>query len=168
MADIFTKDAEKILEAMEATYGFQFRRDGDIRLFTVHSHAMKSALAYIEEMELSEDAKMLEQAGRERDIDFLLENTPQFLNSLRDIIEKHRQEDTSVEKDEAPELLREKLSAILAASSEYDSGSIRDALQDLGDKKWRSETNALLSNISDHLLRSEYEEIEAAAKKALG
>jgi hypothetical protein len=34
-------------------------------------------------------------------------------------------------------------------------------------KKWRSETNALLSAISDHLLRSEYEEIEAAAKKAL-
>jgi CheY-like chemotaxis protein/anti-sigma regulatory factor (Ser/Thr protein kinase) len=78
LADVFTKDAEKVVAVMEIIYDYQFRRDEDIRLFTVNAHAMKSALAYVNETEISQTAKILEQAGRDRNIDLLLEKTPAF------------------------------------------------------------------------------------------
>jgi signal transduction histidine kinase/DNA-binding response OmpR family regulator len=169
LADIFTKDAEKILEAMEITYDFKFRRDGDMRLFTVHSHAMKSALAYISEAGLAHEAKLLEQAGREKDIDFLIEKTPAFLTALRGLIEKHKRDDghNDTETDGNPELLRENLSTILAACTEYDSNTIRNAILELTNKPWRRKTNDLITAIAEHLLRSEYEEIEVTVEKAL-
>jgi signal transduction histidine kinase/CheY-like chemotaxis protein len=168
LADVFTKDAEKVVAVMEIIYDYQFRRDEDIRLFTVNAHAMKSALAYINETELSEAAKILEQGGRDKDIDLLMEKTPAFLVALRAVIERHRpEENDDVESNEDTVFLRDKLSIMLAACSEYDSGVIRDVLSELNAKTWNRQTKELLSTIEQYLLHSDYEDIQNAVEKCL-
>jgi signal transduction histidine kinase/CheY-like chemotaxis protein len=168
LADVFTKDAEKVVEVMEIIYDYQFRRDEDIRLFSVNAHAMKSALAYINEMELADVAKILEQACREKNINVLLDKTPVFLSALKAVIMKiKREEIKGAEKDEDPALLQEKLSAILTACSDYDSGAIRSAITELDGKAWRRQTHELLKLISEYLLHSDYDEIKDAVEKVL-
>jgi CheY-like chemotaxis protein len=170
LADVFTKDAEKVVAVMEIIYDYQFRRDEDIRLFTVNAHAMKSALIYVNETELSQTAKILEQAGRDRNIDLLLEKTPAFLTALRAIIEKNRpRTDDNIEDNENEDttFLREKLSVIFAACSEYDNGVIRDVLSELRCKMWHHQTNELLGTIEQHLLHSDYDDIQDAVEKVL-
>jgi CheY-like chemotaxis protein len=170
LATIFNKDAEKVHEVMEMIYSFRFQRDEDIRLFSVNAHAMKSALAYINELELSDDAKELELAGREKNMGVLLKKTPAFLIRLKAVIEKNKEiRNKNAKKDGDPAFLREKLCVILAACSEYDSGVIREVLSELNDsgKTWGSQTDELLDKIAEHLLHSEYEDIEAAVNQAL-
>jgi len=167
---IFAKDADKAASAMEAIASHNFRRDTDIQAFVVHAHSMKTALAYINEMELSEAAKVLEQAGREKDIDVLVEKTPEFVTALREIIQKNEpmyETDNGTEYEEDHALLQEKLAVMRAACLEYDSGTIRDALSELNGKKWHRPTKELLDTIAEHLLLSNYEEIESAVGKVL-
>jgi CheY-like chemotaxis protein len=168
LADVFTKDAEKVVAVMEIIFDYQFRRDEDLRLFTVNAHAMKSALLYVNEAELSEMAKLLEQAGRDKNIDLLMDKTPAFLIALRAVIEKHRPlENNNIEVHEDTAYLQDKLSAIAAACLEYDSSVIRDILSELNSKIWSRETNKLFRVIELHLLHSDYEDIQNAVEKAL-
>jgi signal transduction histidine kinase/CheY-like chemotaxis protein len=168
LADVFTKDAEKVVAVMEIIFDYEFRRDEDLRLFTVNAHAMKSALSYVNEAELSEMAKILEQAGRDKNIDLLMEKTPAFLISLRAVIEKHRpMESDDIEAYEDTAYLQEKLSAIAAACSEYDSVVIRDVLSELNSKIWSRETNKLFRTIEMHLLHSDYDDIQNTVEKVL-
>jgi len=55
-------------------------------------HALKSALAYIGEPELSVLAYNLEQAGRNRDIVAISSGTPAFLEGLRAVFAKDDKE----------------------------------------------------------------------------
>jgi CheY-like chemotaxis protein/nitrogen-specific signal transduction histidine kinase len=168
LADVFTKDAEKVVAVMEIIFDYQFRRDEDLRLFTVNAHAMKSALAYVNEAELSEMAKILEQACRDKNIDLLMEKTPAFLIALRAVIEKHRPlENNDIEAYEDKAYLRDKLSVIFAACSEYDSVVIRDVLSELNSKILGRQTKDLLRTIEQHLLHSDYDDVQNVIEKAL-
>jgi CheY-like chemotaxis protein len=167
IAEIFTKDAARVVEVMEIIYSYKFRRDDDIRLFTVNAHAMKSVLLHVHEAKLSGEAKILEQAGRRLDIDMLIEKTPSFLSELKSVIEKYKHAPIEADHDEDPEFLHEKLSAIRAACAEYNGSLIRSNLSELREKKWNQNTGMLLSKISEHLLQSEYEDIGTAVEKAL-
>jgi HPt (histidine-containing phosphotransfer) domain-containing protein len=89
LAEIFLRDASKALAALEAihekrgAYG-----DKDIRTFTIHAHAMKSALANIGEPGLSAAALRLEEAGQGADTALMAAETPAFLRGLAGLIEK--------------------------------------------------------------------------------
>lgn len=60
---------------------------GDIKLYTIYVHALKSALANIGCNELSELAKRLEQAGREEDIETIQRDTPGFLARFKALVD---------------------------------------------------------------------------------
>jgi hypothetical protein len=124
---------------------------------------MKSALANIGETELSDFARKLEYAARERDTAVLSGDTPAFLNLLRALVEKIRPKDNSrgeaADAGEARAFLNEKLLDIQVACDESNKRAAKEALTELRQKTWPPQVTDLLSTIAGHLLHSEFEEV---------
>jgi signal transduction histidine kinase/DNA-binding response OmpR family regulator len=162
LKNIFTRDAEKAVSELEALYEKRNAwNDNDIQMYIVNVHSMKSALANIEETELSGFASGLEQAGRERDTALMINETPVFLNSLREIIKKIKSREDSVDSDTVDEdktYLKEKLLVIQAACASYNKKAAKDILSELRKKTWSRSTKEMLNAITGHLLHSEFDE----------
>ncbi|WP_461255388.1 hybrid sensor histidine kinase/response regulator [Treponema sp. R80B11-R83G3] len=161
----FAKDAEKAVSELETLYN---KRDtwnsDDIQTYIVNVHAMKSALANIKETELSSFASKLEQAGRDQDTGLMIAETPSFLNSLREILNKLKSIENSgnndvPDEDEDKTFLKEKLLVIQNACTNYDKKTAKNALGELREKAWSRSTKELLNAVTEHLLHSEFEEV---------
>jgi DNA-binding response OmpR family regulator len=57
--------------------------NGDLKNYTIKVHALKSSARIIGAMELSEKARLLEEAGNENNIDFIKEKTAELLGLYR-------------------------------------------------------------------------------------
>ena len=57
----------------------QYQEEGDIKNYTIQVHALKSSARLIGALDLSEKALKLEMAGKEGDVEFIKENTPEVL-----------------------------------------------------------------------------------------
>jgi len=162
-AEVFIRDANKSLAALEA---FMEKvgpyTEADIKTFVVHTHGMKSALANIGRMDLSAIAMKLEQLGRDDSLETILAETPDFLTSLKDCIDKLKppEEQTGDEViNEDTGYLSDMLSVITSACEDFDEMSIEEALTELRSKTWSKQTNELLKMISAKLLHSDFDEI---------
>ncbi|MDR2729869.1 MAG: response regulator [Treponema sp.] len=160
--NIFARDAEKAVSELEALYEKRnVWNDDDIQMYIVNVHSMKSALANIEETELSGSASGLEQAGRERDTALMITETPAFIDSLREIIKNIRSKEDSGDSgavDEDKAYLNEKLLSIQEACAAYNKKAVKDILGELRKKTWSRSIKDLLNAIAEHLLHSEFEE----------
>jgi HPt (histidine-containing phosphotransfer) domain-containing protein len=85
---IFVRDIEKTIQTLEGLFKYQFHRDADKQLYTVTVHGIKSALASIDEAELSAFAQKLENAGKTHNTAEMISDTPLFIDGLRKLIEK--------------------------------------------------------------------------------
>jgi HPt (histidine-containing phosphotransfer) domain-containing protein len=162
LAEIFIRDAKKAIAVMEAIYLNNFRRDDDLSIFVINIHAMKSALANIEETNLSADAAALEKAGREKNINLILSKIPSFLEMLRAIIKKlepKKDDDKKANIDGDNQYLREKLTAVKDACALYDKKTANDLLAEIRKEPWPQSVDEQLSAMSVHLLHSEFEEV---------
>ena len=161
-AEIFARDAKKALAILEALHDKgDYSGEEDLRSYIINVHGMKSALANIQETDLSAVALRLETAGREGNLGLLSDETPAFLDSLRAFIKDlaPEQEDTGAgAEDEDPELLSGKLAEIRAACEEYDENAAESALADIRGMTWSQQTRDLLSSISGYLLHSDFDE----------
>jgi CheY-like chemotaxis protein len=166
---IFVKDAEKAVSELEAIYEKRNAwEDDDIQLYVVNVHAMKSALANIEEKELSAFAFKLELAGRERNSVVLNDESLAFITSLRDLIEKIKSEiDTGKNNVETEDTayLKERLTVIQTACAAYNKKAAKTVLGELRQKTWTPPTEELLDAIAEHLLHSEFEEAAETIRK---
>ena len=160
---VFAKDTKKFLPAIESTLeNISKATDEDLRGFTIKVHAMKSALANINEKEASNLAAELEKAGKEQNKNKIEAETPAFLAKLKDIIAKIDEgADQGADADENPAYLKEQLQIISVACEVYDVESIETALENLKKMRWTKETNILLDKISEYILFSDF---EAASK----
>jgi len=162
-AEAFTRDANRTIAALEA-----FTRKGgqysetEIRTHVIHTHGMKSVLAYLGETDLSDFALKLEMLGRNNNIDALKEQTPAFLVLLKALVvqfaPKERQpgEDTPVGDER---YLADTLRRIKAACGEYDASAAEEALAALNEKAWSQRVKDLLGIIARYLLHSSFSEI---------
>ena len=66
LLNAFLRDTEKAVSAFK-----NFQKNGDMELFIITAHSMKSTLQNVNEQELSIAASMLENAGRERNSDYI-------------------------------------------------------------------------------------------------
>jgi CheY-like chemotaxis protein/HPt (histidine-containing phosphotransfer) domain-containing protein len=164
LARIFTNDAER---AMAIIQGYEARsyEGSDLQMYIINVHALKSALANIGETKLSGLAKDLEQAGREKNLAYITDETPAFLKGLRLVVDKlklgkeeHKAEEVS---DEDMAYMRQMLMAIKEACAEYDVDAAMAALTELKQKPWPGEYGKLLDTISEHLLHSDFDEAES-------
>jgi signal transduction histidine kinase/CheY-like chemotaxis protein len=168
LAAIFVRDAEKALARLESMQSYAYRRTDDLRMFVINVHAMKSALANIGETELSAVALKLEQAGRDENIPLMIDETPAFLEALREVIAKNKPKDGGELPGEDTEYDRtyfgEKLFIIQKACGEYDEKTANTALEELKQIKLPHSIRELLDAIAEHLLHSDFEEAAKLVK----
>jgi len=82
LRESFITDATRSQEIIRAVVERDFLDDNSIKLYIIHTHALKSALYNVGETILSAIAGALEQAGREGDIHTMRDMTDGFLNRL--------------------------------------------------------------------------------------
>jgi len=158
---IFAKDTKKFLPAIEsALENIAKATDEDLHQFTIKVHAMKSALANINEKETSNLAAELEKAGKEQNRNKIEAETPAFIAKLKAIIAKIDEgADQGADADENPAYLKEQLQIISVACEVYDVESIETALENLKKMKWTKETRAFIDKISEYILFSDFEAV---------
>jgi len=168
LANIFTRDAEKTIHALDNVLQKNFNTESDIQLYIINVHAMKSALANIGEQELSATALRLEHAGREKDMNLMRAETKNFMEALQTVINKikPKDEDDSTIEDSKESLayLREKLTEIKDACAAYDKKAVKKTLNELKEKTWSHKTKEIMNSIADHLLHSEFDEVSGIAE----
>jgi HPt (histidine-containing phosphotransfer) domain-containing protein len=167
LAAIFSRDAEKAIERLNAICENAYRNDDDIRQYIINVHAMKSALTNIGETGLSAAAFKLEQAGRAGDVKVMIAKTPAFLEALRNVVEKNKpkEEDADGEAtDEDAAYLSQKLADLQAACADYDKRTAKEITSELKQKTWPHQVKELLNTISEYLLHSDFEEAAKLAK----
>jgi len=146
--EVFRLDAEEAITTLRQTIA-----SGDIKLFTITVHAMKSALANIGEDEKSKMAFELEKAGRTGDLKFISDNAETFIEVLCDLVEKLRPEETAsgdeIREDMA--FLVEQLMKISAACEEYDDTTAYFSIDLLKEKPWKTETFKMIEKIYNML-----------------
>ncbi|GHV13874.1 hypothetical protein AGMMS49938_09070 [Fibrobacterales bacterium] len=83
MSEMFLRDAVKAIKNLEETVA-----SGDIKLFTITAHSMKSACANIGENEVSALAKELEFAGIDNNFDLIKSKYKELVEKLNEIVER--------------------------------------------------------------------------------
>jgi CheY-like chemotaxis protein/HPt (histidine-containing phosphotransfer) domain-containing protein len=172
IASSFVRDAvkaimvlEKILEKSDLSgEGKSDLSDEDWKEYTIFTHGMKSALGNVGKKEQSKMAAELEAIGKNKDFKAMIQNTPPFLDVLREVCEELTPSKDAVNLAASPEeedqtALKECLNAIKEACDIYDSNKAEALLNELKEKPWTSETNDLLDSIGELLLFSEFDEI---------
>ena len=154
----FLRDAARALNTVKET-----AKNGDIKLFTMTVHSMKSALINIAEKESSDMAAALENAGCENNMDFIVQNTGAFILRLSELIKKYGTQEQAVQNTpentaEDKVFLTEQMSVIKIACGDYDDETAYAAIASLKEKKWSKDTVAIIEEINDTLrLRSDFE-----------
>jgi len=162
----FVRDAKSIIPVFESVLkNIMDISDSDLHLFTIKAHAIKSALANIGEAELSENAFVLEKAGKERDKSIILQKTQELIDDIKLIIEKSEGEayENSADADENTDYLDEQLKIISESCANYDVKTANAALANLEKMYWTKETEEFIGKISEYLLHSDFEEAGSLA-----
>jgi len=165
---VFCEDAVKAIATLKETAS-----SGNIKLFTITVHAMKSALANVGELEISKSAAALENAGHNGDKNFINVNTKSFLQTLEDLLIKINSAftaklyaaDDTVNKEITEDIsfLKDHLQIIKTACENYDDDAAYAALDNLKEKPWRSVTLEKLTQIREMLFI--YSDFDGAANR---
>jgi CheY-like chemotaxis protein/HPt (histidine-containing phosphotransfer) domain-containing protein len=171
LAEFFVRDGERAYAILENILKNNFSDPDDLLKYIINIHAMKSALANIGENELSDEALELEQAGRDQNINLILTCLPEFMVSLRNVIDKLKPpeettEETQINNADALAFLQEKLNAVQSACMSFDKKSAKEILAEIKERTWHKAIRDKLSAISEHLLHSEFEEAASIAREA--
>jgi signal transduction histidine kinase/DNA-binding response OmpR family regulator len=158
---IFVRDAKKAINVMsEILKDIDNASTETLGSFAISAHSMKSALFSIGREDTSEKALELEKAAKEFDKNYIKDNSQDLLADLQAIILQIEAESTerNVKVDEDPLYLHEQLKNIVAACTSYDEKAASISLENLEKMVWTKETKSFLSRVSEHLLRSNFEE----------
>jgi CheY-like chemotaxis protein/HPt (histidine-containing phosphotransfer) domain-containing protein len=162
LAEFFLRDAKKAANIMEAIFINKCRRADDVSMFIINIHAMKSALANIGETDLSIEAQSLEQAGRDKKTEVIIEELPSFMKKLYSVIHRLEAKEGYIEENDKEEgdltLLKELLQEIKAACSVYNKKAAKDLLAQIREKSWSKEIEEKLGKIAGLLLHSDFDE----------
>jgi signal transduction histidine kinase/CheY-like chemotaxis protein/HPt (histidine-containing phosphotransfer) domain-containing protein len=168
LARIFIRDAEKAIGVLETVCNKRNAlADDDIQLYIINIHAMKSALANIGEDELSAFAKRLEAAGRDQNVEVITNETYDFLNDLKMLVERITPEESGGDKEAIDDdfaYLDEKLLLFRAACVVYDKKAAKEVIIELKKKTWSRSVKKMLNTLTEHLLHSEFEEAANIAR----
>jgi len=165
---VFRKDGiQKIGEIKESL------ETGNYHLYATYVHALKSALANIGASGLSELAKALELAGKQKDTAFISSNNAQFLADLETLLGSLGKVLASDGNDEPKiqvnsELLKNELNKLSEALASMNSSAIDKTVDML---RGFAQADADIDNILHNVLIGEYDEatvmIDAVIKKEL-
>jgi len=166
---LFYKDGlEKIREITSCL------ESGNLPLYTIHVHGLKSASASIGAGSLSDAAKALEAAGEQKDSGFIEAHNENFLLDLASLLEKISSAIRTYRRNikEPPRLpdrkpLRQELIKLETALEIFDAGTINEATENLKNFAVTEEMNEQIKKISDCILIAEYGEAAAVIDKLM-
>jgi CheY-like chemotaxis protein len=176
MVILFIQDAEKAMKVLNNSYeklqaplsdSFPLN-DSELKIYITTVHGLKSILAILEEKELSEFALRLENAGEERNLAVMQEETPAFMEKLQALVTKFKptEEKNNVKiSGEDAVYLREKLLEIKASCASFDWNSANTALEELRSKKWPNHIDNIINDIALQILHSAFKKAEEAIDK---
>ena len=156
--DIFCRDGyEKIREIKSSLDA------GDLHLYTVYVHALKSAAISIGADNLSEEAKNLEIAGESNNINFINEKNDSFLFNLEELLKKINialLDRKGIPKEEFKEIgtLKIDLANLKAALTVLDAGKINMLVDILENYEVPENIKTTLDIICNSILLGEYDE----------
>jgi len=175
LAEIFVRDASKSLAMLRKIIEKNGMYDeNDMRMYIIHTHGIKSALANIGKMDLCAVALRLEQSGRDKDVGVIKAETPAFITSLQAFVEELKsmnnkasgktpepgqEEPLNPPSEEDIANLRERLFVIKTACENYDENTADRIVTELRKRLWPEPVKELLDTINDHLLHSDFDEI---------
>jgi CheY-like chemotaxis protein len=163
---------ESYLEILETFQkdGFEKIKDisdsldnGNLELYTIHVHALKSASANIGAEDLSKAAAILEQAGERQDKEYIESHTPALLASLDTILHNIMnvlvlREDKRGNGKYDTEELRYELLILKEALESFDAGTINKSVDTLGNIARKGSIKGQILDISERILLGEYED----------
>ncbi len=135
--------------------------DGDIELYTVKVHALKSSARIIGAADLSKLAENLEEAGKREDKAFIADNTNELLalyNSYKGRLERFSENENGTEID--PEELKEAYEALKEFVPQMDYDSIEMMLAEVMPHKLPEKDGEFFRKISVLLKKLDWDEME--------
>ena len=162
----FVRDSNREIEVLGNLIKSNDWNEKNLKLYTISTHAMKSALANINMAELSEAAYKLEQAGRAKDMGVILANTPIFIEKLRETAESYKQQIDDQPGSEVDEdVLREHFEMLAEACDGYNKAEAKKALKTISALRLTKKTKEVAEEIAADLLHSEFENAAEKARK---
>jgi len=147
---------------------------GDLDLFRIHVHGMKSALFSIGAEPLSEAAKALEMAAASGDVDFIRSNNAAFLSSLESLLgqiesclSKIAESEGAASGNPDKDRFKEELELLKQALSSMDRSAMNKALTNLQDSAPTGEYAAAVKGISNNIIVADYDEAEEQVESLL-
>ena len=164
LEQFFLRDTVKTLKILRGAHENGYP-ESEIKNYLISVHGIKSTLGSFGEKDASKDAANLESAGRRGDVDFIKEHTAPFILKLEKIVDSlasrnsaHKETaDTNQTSDKT--ILKDKLTIIASACSQFDVKSARAAIKELRTKTWDAEIEEKISKISEFLLTSDFDAI---------
>ena len=140
--------------------------EGDIKLYTVKVHALKSSARIIGADELSKLAESLEDAGNREDMEFINANTGKLLADYRAYKEKlsrlKQPDDSGQDKDEIPaDELKGAYEALKEVISQMDYDSVEMILDQLHEYKLPAEDQKKTQELSRMLKILDWDGMES-------
>ena len=147
--------------------------NNDLPLYTTYVHALKSACANIGAAKLSEDAKILEDAGRNQNMDFITKHNDSFAASLKkllaDIAELTSASTEKLTHDKSIDMgeLKDQIAELKTALETFNMIAIDQVSLKLQDFKHLPGTGETVSDILQSVFAGEYEQAMAQIKGLL-
>jgi len=148
---------------------------GNLPLYTIHAHALKSVAASIGATELASTASDLEKAGKQSDLDFIEAHTPRFLATLKSLLSEihdilpstlHENEKKTAVSPEK-EALKTKLAEMKRALEALNAQVMNNTIAALLDMKVNEKEEEVIQNISQNILSADYDEALALTESLL-
>ncbi|GHV32927.1 hypothetical protein FACS18949_05490 [Clostridia bacterium] len=142
---------------------------GDLSLYTISVHALKSASANIGADDVSAAAFDLETAGKRGDSQYVSVNTPTFLDSLEklmsSIIWALNEKDSLARSDSGVSIvdLNEMLTRLAAAADDFDIDVCEEISTRLSAAEWGDAERPLVEDIGKNLLRGDFGAVAQSA-----
>ncbi|MCR4605332.1 MAG: response regulator [Eubacterium sp.] len=154
--ETFHDTADGISQDILKFYGMQ-----DVENYTIKVHGLKSSARIIGDMRLSEIAAALENAGKEKDMDFIDKHTGEAMSLLESISDALKRLD---EKNDDMETLSDKgfaevCNLMRQSAGNMDFTMIESLLDQLKDYKLKSEDDKLIKDINARLMELDWDGI---------
>ena len=165
---VFCADIEDKIALIKPLHDGSIQKD-----FTIHVHALKSALAALGAKDVSAKAAKLETAGNEGNLDFINKNISEFIEQLITVknnflaaleYNKTNGDNTGISKDKTLLPLFNDLANALKAKNASEIDRLSEEIQD---KEMDSETKKTVEQIFSEILMTEYENALQIVNKLL-
>ena len=158
---VFLKSGSEIINEIE-----RCASEGNIALYTIHVHAMKSASANIGANLLSAEANALENAGINKDADFIAQNNSAFIANLKKLLTEINGVLTNDAKKENKDFneiqLEELLINLNAALASFDVSAIDEITEALQPFTAHPKVGKALDDILQKVFIGQYKDAQEA------